>query len=251
MKSKKPKTPTLELVFLNGANGRDLQPPPVKDIKLSPESVDLCNEVIEKIALLPKKIKNDGEFKLYMATLVEAQTVLKDLNVLREEKRSPWRRIVSLIGSAVDSGSTNLEKEASRIKREMEIYQETIRKGAQIEKERLEKEAFEKEQVAKYSDDSEKKRLAKNQAILIRQEAQKIAPRPVAGVALTSYWEPHLEDPLVLYKAHPDFITWDIKESVIQSHIKMLQSQGATIKPHTIPGVLLIQKSKMSYRGPS
>jgi hypothetical protein len=238
----------LAIIFKNG-NEEQHEAPVYRDVSVSPETRDLCSELIEKAEALPRSIRHEtGDLQKYLECIEELQALMADLKSLESVQREPYRKISQQISTAIDTEWKRLVDCRQTLKEEIKRYRDMVFQGQERQRRDLEEKADEKEVLAKHSSDPEEKRRAVAQAALLRQEAEKSEPPTVPGTALTYYWDHELEDILVLCKSkNRDFIIEDpLDHKKINEAIRYIEESGSKITPHTFPGILLIKKSKLA-----
>jgi hypothetical protein len=181
----------LALLYRNGspAVSSEVHIPVFRDVCLEKRSQELCEAMLEESEKLDRPIRSEAELNLYIDFHSKIDDLLRALKNLKHQEREPWVRILSQISEAIAVMENRLTMVSATLRKRITTWRELVLEGQRREAERLAAKAAEKEAEAKYSDNPQKQRAAKQEAKQLKREVQALKPTPTKGMDTEKYYD--------------------------------------------------------------
>lgn len=232
----------LELVYLNGQEHGGA--PVFKDVRLSRDSQTICDQ-LEKLAEgYNKRIRNESESIQCQDLIGQLRDGIKKLDYLEQQERKPWVHILSQISTGIDLIRAKFRTLEAQLKARLEAWRTEVAEGQQRQFEKLQAQAHELEQKARYASDPQVSRQAKVKAKEVHKEArsfQKLKPMP--GTATVVRYEFEIENRLLAAKLSEEAVTMECRPHWFEQKIKEAKHLGQGIP--TWPGIRVTTRTEV------
>jgi type I site-specific restriction-modification system R (restriction) subunit len=239
----------LALLYRNGeaATSGHLTVPRFSDICLTKESQDLCDGIVERAKKFDHRIQSEAQCEAYIDLHTGVDKILREVRQLAANDRAPFTKILTQISTALEPVQTQLISISEALKRRITEWRAEVAEGQRREQERLEAQAEEKRNEAKYTDDPQKSRKAKVLAKQLEQAAKEIAPKPEKGVDTVFYWVGSINNRMLAAKLPEKIVQMSVDDTELDRHLKSLERAGEKITPNILPGLSIERKTRVRF----
>ena len=239
----------LALLYRNGdpAISGNVAFPRFTDICLTKDSQDICDAVFDEATRFDHPIRSEKECQDYIALHSMVDEVLHRIRTLAKTDREPFTKILQQISAALEPIQTKLVTISSGLNNQITKWRAQVLEGQRREQQRLEAEAEEKRNEAKYTDDPKKSRQATVQAKQLEKAAKEAAPKAEKGIDTEEYWEGEIINRIQAGKLSAKIVSMEVDQIELNKEIKAMQRAGTNITPNIFPGLELTRKTRVRF----
>ena len=221
--------------------------PRFTDVCFTKDSQGILDVIIDQAAKSDHPIRSERECQDRIALHNTVDELLGCIHNLAKDDREPMVRILQQISAAIEPTQSQLINISSTQKRYITEWRAQVLEGQRREQQRLEAEAEEKRNEAKYSDDAKKSRQATVQAKQLEKAAKEAAPKPQKGIDTEEYWEGEIINRIQAGKLSAKIVSMEVDQIELNKEIKAMQRAGTKITPNIFPGLELTRKTRVRF----